>query len=348
MWEKQLDALTEDKKLKTEIPELTCRSGMSDQAALRVLDLAERGIIGINHFSMLCAGGGCHDISEDVFKKWITFLLGSSEINAVFIAFDWYYYYYLQKESKHTLPENLTLELLTHQLLFQRPEAGRHEQMDDFYWAEIGEAFAKRYHGKNLELADRMLEHFGEDGTILDSFRSKTQEVLNEITQRCPEEVWLCITKYLGPQIDSRAFHINEWLRGDEPFDWGAAGALPMIPLNKIWEWVDEDVENHAGYLASFVPTKLFRAEGKICLAREVLVRYGTREDVRRNLIENFFPAGGGIGPISLHYQEKKQQLLDFEKREDDENVKRWIVEYMFTLDQIIERVKVEEERRGF
>jgi hypothetical protein len=309
---------------------------MSDQAALRVLDLAEKGIIGIDHFSMLCAGGGCRDISEEVFKKWIEFLLGSSEINAVFIALDWYYYYYLQKESEHTLPEDLTLELLTHQLLFQRPEAGRREQMDDFYWAEIGEAFA------------RMLEHFGEDGTILDGFRSETQAVLNEITQRCPEEVWMRITKYLGPQIDSRAFHIKEWLRDDESFGRGEAGALPMIPLKKIWEWVNEDVENHAGYLASFAPTKLFREEGKICLAREVLVRYGTRDDVRMNLIKNFFSAGGGIGPISLHYQEKKQQLLDFEKMEDDENVKRWIVEYISTLDQIIERVKVEEERRGF
>lgn len=347
MWEKQLDALTEDKNLNTGIPELTSRSGMSDQAALRVLDLAERGIIGINHFSMLCAGGGCHDISEDVFKKWIVFLLGSSEINAVFIALDWYYYYYLQKESKHTLPEDLTLELLTHQLLFQRPEAGRHEQMDDFYWAEIGQAFAQSYPGKNLELADRMLEHFGEDGTILDGFRSETQVVLNEITQQCPEEVWLCITNYLGPPIDSRAFYIKQWLRGDESFGRGEAGALPMIPLKNIWEWVDEDVENHAGYLASFVPEKLFREEGKICLAREVLVRYGTREDVRMKLIENF-SAGGGIGPISLHYQEKKQQLLDFEKGEDDENVKRWIVEYISSLDQIIEHVKIEEERRGF
>ncbi len=346
-WEKQLDALTEDKNLNTCIPELTSRSGMSDQAALRVLDLAERGVIGIDHFSMLCTGGGCQDISEDVFKNWIEFLLGSSEIHAVFIALDWYYYYYLQKESKHTLPENLTLELLTHQLLFQRPEAGRREQMDDFYWAEIGKAFAQRYPGKNLELADRMLEHFGEDGTILEGFRSETQAVLNEITKRCPEKVWLCITKYLGPPIDSRAFYIKEWLRGDESFGRGEAGALPVIPLKNIWEWVDEDVENRAWYLASFVPEKLFREEGKICLAREVLVRYGTREDVRMKLIENF-SVGGGIGPITIHYQEKKQQLLDFEKGEDDENVKRWIVEYISSLDQIIERVKVEEERRGF
>ncbi len=184
------------------------------------------------------------------------------------------------------------MELLTHQLLFKRPETGICEQMDDFYWAEIGEAFAQRYHGKNLELADRMLEHFGEDGTILDGFRSETQAVLNEITRRCPEEVWMRITKYLGPQIDSRAFHIKEWLRGDESFGRGEVGALPMIPLKKIWEWVDEDVENHAGYLASFVPTKLFREEGKICLAREVLVRYGTRDDVQMNLIENFFFGG--------------------------------------------------------
>ncbi len=46
-------------------------------------------------------------------------------------------------------------------------------------------------------------------------------------------------------------------------------------------EWVDEDVENRAWHLASFVPNNLFREEGKVCLAREVLVRYGTSVSLR-------------------------------------------------------------------
>jgi hypothetical protein len=82
-------------------------------------------------------------------------------------------------------------------------------------------------------------------------------------------------------------------------------------------------------------------------LAREVLVRYGARKDVRSNLMNNF-SSEGWTGPASLHYQQKKQQLLDFKKEEDNENVKRWIDEYVSILNQEIEQAKIEEERRGF
>lgn len=347
MWEKQLDALTKDKKLNVLVPELTWRSGMTDQALLRIIDLAEKGIVGISHFRMFGWGNDILNLSKHVFNNWIKFLLDSSDTYAVSIALGFYHFYYLSRASKHTLPEELTLELLTHQLLFQKPEAGRRDQMDDYYWTEIGKSFVQLYPRKSLELADKMLEHFGEDDTILDGFRSQTQAVLNEITRLYPEEVWMRVTRYLGPPIDSRAFHIKEWLRGRGFFERGEEGALPMIHLEKILGWVDEDVENRAWYLASFVPKKLFREEGKICLAREVLMRYGTREDVRRNLMANFSTEGWS-GPASLHYQEKKQQLLEFKREEDNENVKRWIDEYISSLDRQIERAKIEEERDDF
>ncbi|MCK4735619.1 MAG: hypothetical protein KAT65_24405, partial [Methanophagales archaeon] len=345
-WEKQLEALTEDERLNVWIPEMTWRSGMSDRAALRVLALAEKGIIGIGHFKMFGLGSAIQNLSEDIFKKWIEFLLGSSETYAVSIALDLYHFYYVYKDSKHTLPEELTPKLLTHPLLLQKPETDRRDQMDDYHWAEIGKAFVQFYPEKSLELADKMLEHFGEEGTILEDFYSQTQAVLNEITRRYPQEVWKRVTKYLGPPIDSRAFHINEWLRGGGWFE-AKEGILPVIPLEKIWEWIDEDVERRAWYLASFVPKALFRGEDKICLAREVLVRYGHREDVRRNLIANF-STEGWTGLASLHFQAKKQKLLDFKRGEGNENVKRWIDEYVASLDQKIEWARIGEERRGF
>ena len=46
-----------------------------------------------------------------------------------------------------------------------------------------------------------------------------------------------------------------------------------------------------------------------------------------------------------MHYQEKKDWLLAFKKDEDNENVKRWIDEYVLVLNREIEQVRVEEER---
>lgn len=56
------------------------------------------------------------------------------------------------------------------------------------------------------------------------------------------------------------------------------------------------------------------------------------------------FSTEGWSGPASLHYQDKKQKLLDFNKEEDNENVKRWIDEYVSSLDREIERAKIEEQ----
>ena len=79
-----------------------------------------------------------------------------------------------------------------------------------------------------------MLEHFGEEGTILEGFYPQAQEVLNGITRQYPQQVWELVTKYLRPQIDSRAFHIKEWLRGGKFFR-EEEGALTLIPLEAVW-----------------------------------------------------------------------------------------------------------------
>ena len=119
-----------------------------------------------------------------------------------------------------------------------------------------------------------------------------------------------------------------------------------LIPFDNIWKWVEENVEKRARYLASFVPSRLFMEKEKVCLAREVLCRYGDREDVQRSLMANFSTEGWS-GPASLHHQTKKQQLLDFRKDEDNSNVKCWIDEYVASLDRQIKQERIEEEREG-
>jgi len=346
-WENILDTMKEDIKLNTWIPELTKYSGTSDQAALRILDLAKKSIINIRYFWIFRVGKITQNLSEDVFKIIIEYLLSNSDIYAISTSLDMYHYYYIYKEPKHILPVKLTMKLLMHPLLFQKLNSGKRDQMDDYHWANIGKAFIKFYPGNNLEIADKILQHFGEDGTIVDNIHSRTQAVLNEITQNYSKEVWMLVTKYLGPPIDSRAYHIKQWLRGDFSFDDEEKGVLPIFPLELIFKWVDEDIENRAWYFASFLPKKLFREEGKICFAREVLVRYGTRDDVRRNLMANFSTEGWS-GLESLHYQKKKQHLLEFKKEENNENVKYWIDEYVSSIDKRIEQARIEEEREGF
>jgi hypothetical protein len=245
------------------------------------------------------------------------------------------------------LPRDLTFRLLTHSTWFEGSDPEDRRNHDDYAWSEIAKVFIQDYPDASVDLADNMLEHYGEEGTIVGGFHSSPHSILNEIAAQHPESMWECATKYLGPPIDSRAFHIKEWLRGEEFFGEGGTGALELIPLEQMWEWVDGDIENRAWYLASFVPKTLFREEGRDCIAREVLVRYGDREDVRRNFRANYSTEGWS-GPESLHHQEKKRQLLAFREGEDNGNVIRWIDEYIQALDYQIERAKIREEREEY
>ena len=70
------------------------------------------------------------------------------------------------------------------------------------------------------------------------------------------------------------------------------------------------------------------------------------RKDVRRNLMANF-STEGWAGSASLHHEMKKQQLLEFLKEEDNENVRIWVDEYVAALDEDIRRENIEEEREG-
>jgi hypothetical protein len=346
-WETQLDRLMKDKKLVQWIPELTWRSGMSDRAARRLLKLARAGLIEARHFRIMAFGSVIQELSQEIFKQWIEFLLATSTPEALSIGLDLYHFYYVFQKRHPSLPEALTLRLLTHEVVFQKREDSNQAQVDDYDWSEIAKALVEAYPEKSLVLAEKILEHFGASGTIFDGFHSSVLEVLNAITRRYPQEIWSLAARYLGPPIDSRAFHVKNWLRGGDLFEDGAEGILAIVPLESIWEWVDKDMETRAWYLASFVPKTLHREQGKVCLAREVLLRYGDRDDVRRNLMANFSTEGWS-GPESLHYQNKKQKILEFQKGEENANVKCWLDEYIEALEHAIEHAKMREERDDF
>jgi len=348
-WERVLDDLRQDDKLKVLIPELTWRSGVTDRAAIRILDLAQAGEISPWYFRIFCFGLDLQTIATEVFHGWIECLLARDEAFAANIAVNLFHTYYVRQKDGPRMPATLTLSVLTHPALYSADDDNQSDQMSDYYWANIANQFVKEYPHESLALAPTMIEHFGEDGTILGGFDSHSQKVLAQITRLYPAEVWELVKKHLGFPIDARAFHITKWLRGGglafgDPVE---EGELATIPLDRVWQWVDENVEDRAWYLATFVPPILSTSEGKVSLARELLIRYGDRDDVRRNLQANF-STEGWMGNASDYYRNKVESLRKVRQNEQNGNVQRWLDEYIASLENEIERFKIEEERGLF
>ena len=353
-WESELEALVADATLNRLIPQITQYSGMTDQAGLRILKLAKRGIISINHFSVFSYGRVIEHLSDEVFTQWIEFLLRDIDRSTISIILRLYGRYYIPLKPESTLPCDLTFRLLTHPTLFQGSDRDVFYQIVDYDWTQIGKAFLSRYREKGLALAEPMLANFGKAGTIVGA-HFKTRTVLTEITKQFPAQMWERVSEYLEKRGDFLRTHcLERWLTGENIGDSSSkdsgTGTLPLMPREKIWEWIDGNVENRSRYLAStFGPSTLSVDEWQTSLARDLLVRYGDREGVRTHLRANY-AIQVSWGPESLHLDRKKQELLRIREAEvnaeNNVNVTQWIDRYVEELDADIEHAKVREERQ--
>ena len=344
LWEQEIERLVVDSKLNVLIPLLTrYSSGMTDQIGLRLLELAESRIISVSELGVL--GTAIESLSDEVFTAWIEFLLGFTDKSVVSIALDLYHRYYILRKSAPILSRDLTFRLLSHPLLFDESDGSPFNPMVTYHWSEIAKVFLNLDPEKSLELAKLVLNHFGEEGSIF-NYDPDICAVLTEITKRYPAEVWDHVSKLLENQNFSRTVALERWLADGESSE---EGAFAHIPLEKIWEWVDGAPEKRAVYLARrLVLTPLSAATWPTSLERGLLVRYGNvAEDLGGTLMSNY-TMGGWSGPASFHYEGIQEELLRIKTGENDENVKRWIDEYVDSLEQdYIEPAKMDEERRS-
>ena len=346
LWETQIDALIDDTVLKLVIPALTSRSGLTDKTGLRLLCLARNDVMGVNDFKTFIDSTAVSGLSGEVFGEWIAFLLNVGNKIALSVALGLYHRYYVIQTSAPAIQVELAFRLLSNQLLFTVSDDTEINDTLEYEWTEISKAFLQLYPKKNLELAELMLSHFGEDGSIVSRY-SQTCSVLDEITEKCPDEIWKQVSRLLeNHEYSSKKFSLEQWLR--EGSSWGGEDAKPAllrVPHELIWKWIDKDTENRAWYFAgSLVPKTLSTTEWGGSLVQGLLIHYGEREDVRNCLCANYMTETYW-GPASLHYEEKIRKLLDIKNCEDNWNVIRWIDEFVEQLKKDVEQAKVAEER---
>jgi hypothetical protein len=121
---------------------------------------------------------------------------------------------------------------------------------------------------------------------------------------------------------------------------------MKAIPADVVWKWIDVDPETRAWYAANLVRPS-FAGDSASISARELLVRYGDRDDVRNNLRANF-SSETWWGPESKHWQSKLAWIRDLSKAETHPNVRQWLSEFEEIVSARLERAKVEEEREKY
>lgn len=349
-YEEVLDILANTDRLKIAVPELTFRGGITERAATRIAEQAERGDINWIHFRLFEYGLDLLRLSEATFSRWIEYLVKVNDLYAVCTALNLMSLYYLHEtsapdEKRPPLPLEPTLKTLTHQTLFKTSDKRIFDQMCIWNWGRLARRFTTLYPEEGLNIAEMILDNFGEDAPVFANLEEYPKQVLDKVANLYPTELWDIACRFLGPPIDVRAWRIKDWLHhGGIHFGKAPADHVKSISMQRLWDWIDENVGERAWYAASFVPAILTRSEDHSSVARELLIRYGDREDVRANLRANFF-AGMWWGRASEHFKSKKDWLMDYKSKEDHPRVLLWIEEYIGMLDEQIEVATISEER---
>ena len=154
--------------------------------------------------------------------------------------------------------------------------------------------------------------------------------------------MWRAISKYVEPPLDLRGWEIANWLRGDH-FK-GDSGAVPFdaLPKEDVLEWIDAEPEKRAALVAYIVPSRFADIKNEDGMARQLLIRHGNQENVKRSL-EGSFSTGGWWGPASAHFAGEKRRLEELLEEEQQPRVREWIATFVSHLSEQIEQERVRE-----
>ncbi|RNJ75642.1 MAG: hypothetical protein EB828_04580 [Nitrosopumilus sp. D6] len=331
-YEDTLDEIYADPALCRILPEIMCRSKMTDATAEKISHGINEGKFHRTVLKMFMFGSVTVNLSEDVILGWIRLLTNGNDVTETSIAMNLFHSYFIHHKQR-PLPKQETLGLLLHKTLTCEQSVTLHDVVASHYWKETALEFTRQYPDDSLKIAKIVIENMGQDN-FFNYSRSDIFEVLNEITRIRPRKTWNIISPCLGPPIDERAFAIQKWLQGEARL---REGVLPVIPTDEVITWIEQDKDTRAGYAAKFLPAKFETV-------REFLTRYGDQEQVHRQLAINFNNEAWS-GSAITHYVEKKKKFEKLKEKESDKNVLSWLDYYIKSIKGDIERSQEIEER---
>jgi len=330
-WENQVLSIAKDSKLKKLVIEITLRSGLSDNVGLLLLKLAKNKEFSSQLFANFKYGSVIRDLSKDVFLKWIEFLLKQKDQRIIFTALDLFYTYFVHRQDKQ-IPADVALSILTDERILKKDPKVIFDTMDEFHWMGISKGFVKQNPSQAFNLVNKILENF--DSSFFGSYNSQAQEVLDEISHSDPTKMWQVVSNNITIPMDQKTFYIRGWMR--------TANFMLNVPFVEINKWIKKDVKNRAWFIAYSIPPILNNDKNN--LVNQLLIHFGNRDDVRRNLVANL-DTESFSGSASLHYSSKKEIIEKFKESESHPEILRWADWYISMLEKDIKHEKNKEER---
>ncbi len=278
----KIEVLSKNSIIKKYIPEIIMRSCRNDNSIKIIISLLQNNDIKLEFLHSYKLSGIRGNISEEILITLMDLFLEKFPIQGSLLAISSVFFYYNVYEFRgiesRDVPLEFTFKLLNMPAFWEKCDEcyARGETYPNScpeYWIETLEKFIEQYPEKSISFLSKIIEFF--DGkSVMDvnhQQEKNLKRVLFFLSKMNPSIVWNTIKTFLLPIREPRSSFLAYWLGGR----YENISPLTMFDPNDIWMWVEEDVENRSPYLASFIPAKLFHSEEELCLARELLIKYG-------------------------------------------------------------------------
>ena len=342
LWDTKITNLSEDEFYQQYIPELVFGTGMSDNAALLILKLIKKGKSDVNYFYSFQYGSVINTISEPILIEWLEYLFS---LNGTFIglALTFIHYYYIFREQNKLLPKQLVFDILMHEIFWENPNNIPRNIFNPLDWSKVATKLIEQFSDLENEIIMRIFQYYGNEKSIVYGNTEIETMMLNSISKNKELFTNFILDRLISYRGNSQ---ILAWLRGDNKISKKYGSLLNYLDLEIVWKWIDQDKQFRSEYFASFIPSELFYSTEKVCIAREFLIRYGDNDKVRKIFSSNystfFF-----TGSIVSHFTDIRNHLINYMKNENNKNIRKWITEYLETLNyQLNISKKIEEHER--
>lgn len=348
--ERLIIALSKIESCQYFVPLLVVRVCPNDNMINLVMELIIERVILVDSLSEYRFFSYPRFISEEIFEKWIKFLMEELPNSGFeYVVTSLMNYYNVLRGDKQ-LPRKITLMILRIPIY----QKGLHkildfnERMDQnnhiSFYKEIAKRLVEQYPETAEDLFDLIIEFNMSYSYYMSPFADAFNEILTFFTQNYSDQVWAKIEKILELTNGPKFSFIISWLIREERGSFN----IELFDTQNIIDWIKKDLNNRAKMIASIMPKKKFYVQNN--LSRLILEKFGDQKDVREAFTRNFHS-----GRIHVYlpettnpYQVDKEWLLGIYENENNENIKKWILEYIENyLDHDIERANTQKERKG-
>ena len=250
--------------------------------------------------------------------------------------------FYLERDNIKALPEELVHELLTADAMADC----RVVHSAAYYWSRLAEAFLEQFPHREWDLFKRVLRVASRGWTVLEDLDTHEPRVVSTLLRKDPRRAWQCIAQVYRECREREDSLPQYWLAegghrtiGDE-----CPGPIQYVPCEVLFDWVDQNVQEHGYWLTRVLPKTLDASEAGR-LTRDFVARYGKERSIRSGLYAHFVSRGYG-GNASDHYRKLREAAREWLKDGKNGTVVGWIEEYIDGLSYEIERAEIDEERR--